>query len=438
MSERRELTSWKEIAGHLKVAVRTAQYYEKQDKLPVHRGQRGQVFAFTDELDKWKFEQPQKTEAPAAGVTGIANACVDPAAAEVSGHSVTFSVPRAKTRMLLAIVLVVGCGLLLPAFLARKNARSSPAKWEVLRGSLIVRDQSGRQVWHADLGDLDPQAYEIAGAGITRAVLKDIDGDGTVETLFVARRTGRSDVLMCFGADGTVRWRFTPGRPVRTATEAFENRYNISTFQVTSLRKDGPLHIVLAASQVPYYPTQISVLSHEGTLLREYWHSGHLAVKAQNLVVADVDTDGVNEIYLGGVDNARRQGTLVVLDPENMQGAAWESDPAYQLQGFLQGREFARIFFPRSCMNLSMEPFNSVRRIQILADTVQIETLETWSKLPETGLSYELSPTLKFRSLEPSGEFASQHDRLEELGKLGHKLDVELERLRAIAGTQSF
>src|ERR1700680_1816261 len=50
------LDSWKEIASYIKRDVRTAQRWEKQEGLPVHRLQhdvQGTVFAYRSELDAW-------------------------------------------------------------------------------------------------------------------------------------------------------------------------------------------------------------------------------------------------------------------------------------------------------------------------------------------------------------------------------------------------
>ena len=58
---RRILNSWKEVAGYLGRGVRTAQRYERDFGLPVHRPaakMRGSVIAFTDQLDKWLEETP--------------------------------------------------------------------------------------------------------------------------------------------------------------------------------------------------------------------------------------------------------------------------------------------------------------------------------------------------------------------------------------------
>src|ERR1700691_115928 len=52
----KELSGWKEIASHLGVGVRTAQDYEKNLRLPVHRqpAGKGRVFPYPDEPDAWR------------------------------------------------------------------------------------------------------------------------------------------------------------------------------------------------------------------------------------------------------------------------------------------------------------------------------------------------------------------------------------------------
>jgi hypothetical protein len=57
-----QLRTWKEIARHLGVSVRTAQNWERERRLPVRRiaGEKPQVRALADELDIWltRLEQP--------------------------------------------------------------------------------------------------------------------------------------------------------------------------------------------------------------------------------------------------------------------------------------------------------------------------------------------------------------------------------------------
>ena len=55
------LASWKEIAHYLGVNIRTAQKWERERGLPVHRasGPRGRVSADTASLDAWKRQLAQ-------------------------------------------------------------------------------------------------------------------------------------------------------------------------------------------------------------------------------------------------------------------------------------------------------------------------------------------------------------------------------------------
>jgi hypothetical protein len=53
---RQILNGWKEISGHIKRVVRTAQRWETRMGMPVHRrplNNKSAVVAFSDELDRW-------------------------------------------------------------------------------------------------------------------------------------------------------------------------------------------------------------------------------------------------------------------------------------------------------------------------------------------------------------------------------------------------
>jgi phage terminase Nu1 subunit (DNA packaging protein) len=62
---RRILNGWKEISSHMQRSVRTAQRWEAQMGMPVHRPaakDRGAVVAFSDELEKWLRRSPAETQ----------------------------------------------------------------------------------------------------------------------------------------------------------------------------------------------------------------------------------------------------------------------------------------------------------------------------------------------------------------------------------------
>ena len=77
-SEQRRLNSWKAIAAHLEVSVRTVQRWEATEHLPVRRhwhAKQGTVYADASELDRWWDSRPPRrhgseaasTEQPAGG-----------------------------------------------------------------------------------------------------------------------------------------------------------------------------------------------------------------------------------------------------------------------------------------------------------------------------------------------------------------------------------
>jgi phage terminase Nu1 subunit (DNA packaging protein) len=66
LPEPRELNSWKEIAQYLGVNIRTAQKWERERGLPIHRGLsgKGPVRADTKSVDAWRRETLQVSTKP--------------------------------------------------------------------------------------------------------------------------------------------------------------------------------------------------------------------------------------------------------------------------------------------------------------------------------------------------------------------------------------
>lgn len=222
-------------------------------------------------------------------------------------------------------------------YLVSLHRPGTPADWRVVNNSLIIKDDQGREVWRKTFGkDLDAGRYERnPPPNTSQAVFSDLEGDGSVETLFVEQSTSRyaeSSVLICFSQSGQEKWRFSPGRPIRTGTLTFEPIFNTRTFAVGSLGRNRPKAIVVVSNQYLRFPVQVALLSAGGTLLRDYWHSGMIGHPSA-LQITDLDGDGANEFFLGGVNQARQQGTLVVLDPEHMEGASEGTGPEVPAPG---------------------------------------------------------------------------------------------------------
>jgi hypothetical protein len=166
-----------------------------------------------------------------------------------------------------------------------------------------------------------------------------------------------------------------------------------------------------------YYPAQVAVLDTRGKLLRDYWHAGHLHA------LAIAPFKGRPAFFLGGINNARRAATLVVLDAATLGGAAREADP-YQFQGFAPGRELARLIFQPSL--LTSGPYNQVMKIVVDAQGVTVDVHEH-DNGPGYGVIYHLDSNLKLRDIGFSDSFAKKYRQISG----GRRLSHEYERLAA-------
>jgi hypothetical protein len=410
--QRRELTSWKEIADYLGVNVRTAQKWEKERGLPVRRmpGGSGRVSADPVALTAWKDATLEKPGWWA-------------------------SLPFLRNYALLTTLLLLAVvGGAVGAYLAL-DRKGPPALWRVQQNFLIVSDQQGRELWRKAFDKpLDVRSYERP---LARDVwFGDLDDDGHVETLFVPRFAHTAQTLICYSDKGAEKWRFVAGRAVSTRLETFDSVYGIMAFSVVPIGKRRGKAVVVSCPHSLYYPNQVALLSAGGRLLREYWHSGGLA----HLEIADLDGDGVGEIYLAGISNSTGSATLVVLDPDTMEGASLEENRDYQLQGFAPGRERARILFPRSCMSRKFEKWSQVGWLFMQPDAIAVEAIErTVSRAP--GIIFHLTRDLKLEKVVLEDSFRIAHTEMQAAGQLDHQLtpqeEAEFRNIRVLVAPPS-
>ena len=295
-----ELRSWKEIAEYLGVSIRTAQLWEVERDLPVKRlpGGRSRVSAALTELEAWK-----KSSAP----------------------------PRRHWRgaaVAAALTLAVVAAVLL-----HSRRLPQPASFRLEENCLIVKDSGGREFWRKMFDS--PLAPAHDGR---QSWFGDLDADGETEMIFAPRtKSGSPLPLICYSQRGDEKWRFQPGRKVATPAESFAPIFVVRRFAVFA-PSPGRQVVAVSSHHYLYYPNQVALLSPGGKVLREYWHSGRLAW----LETADFEGDGVKEIYLGGISNANRAATLVVLDPRTFQRRFGRVRRAGVPASWLRARQRAR------------------------------------------------------------------------------------------------
>jgi hypothetical protein len=405
------IEGWKDIARYFGVVDRTAQLWEQTRGLPVRRkrGPRGRVYAYPSDLAAWYAainageandqlqEQPgtpyRTADAEGSGDSGEnrhSPPASEPHLEDVSREQQTSSLPNAtpnaqRTRgrpgfrpgSLTALTISLICLFLLGAWAANSFAPAPLSRLAVDGLFISAYSPEDRVLWRYRLPFPYFQRHPARSLfPAVQPLIADLDGDGRMEALAwdaVPNESGVSDTLYCFSAKGQLRWTFQPKRVVRSSQSEFSPTYN-GRVLVPVRYGGGKTGVLAAAYHRPYHPTQVVLLSAEGEILREYWHTGYFLAAA----VADLDKDGHDEIYLGGISNAYNAAVLVVLDPDTMEGASLDPvDPTYQLLGFPPPSEIARIVFPRTALSLSQEPYNLVQRIGVSDNELVVTFIET-------------------------------------------------------------
>jgi hypothetical protein len=207
---KRRLESWKEIANHLNVTVRTAQKWEAERGLPIQRyGQfdRPKVVAFAEDLDQWRKS------------------------------TLTQSLDDSRNRriVILALVLTGAVALAVVVWVAWPRL-PEPARCDVHSDGFSVFDKDSKLLWTVSepalsVHELKPETM------IHKSLVADLDSDGGSEVLLnllTIPSAWAKSRLACFEANGRLRWEFHPGAEVRVDQRRISRDYRIR--QIATVR----------------------------------------------------------------------------------------------------------------------------------------------------------------------------------------------------------
>jgi len=398
MPDPKELSGWKEIAAHLDVSVRTAQAYEKNQRLPVHHlpGQKGRVFGNVEELNTWRRAGVRR---PSRRVFAIIAASV--------------------------VALVAGVYFLV-------IPHGPPTGFRVEGRNLIVTNAKGRVLWtHPFEVPLQPSAYPPERL-LSQTWLGDLDGDGRPELLFVEHPLNQADVgskVLCFADNGKTKWSFTPGRPVRDRGSLMVLPYYTSHLQVIIGKTSAETRVAVSSVHNLDQPCQVAFLDIHGKVVGEYWHPGHMYESR----VVDLNHDGRKELVLAGVNNGMHQATLVVLDPLKIVGLMTPKemlDHRFEIMDMAAAKEESVVFFPRSCISRG-QPFTRAHSLRVTNERVIVTVAEGYNE-GYPGFDYQLDYGLNVVDIGPdSPNTRLAHQALEARGEVDHPFSTECDRLKA-------
>jgi len=425
-----ELNGWKEISEYLRVSVRTAQAFEQDAALPIHRmpGARGRVWTTAEDLDAWR--QARRTGRPGDSQAPLEHKTAPPPIAPPAAEPVPPALPPAPIgrRSVLrygafagAAAALAGAGIGLGVL--RRRAHRPVAGLRIQDATVTAVAADGAGLWSHTFNErlMDTTSSKFR----TPSLIADLDGDGRKEVLF--QRIFEADpwpILLCFDAAGNLRWEFVPGKTVTdNFGRTFAPPFGIHEFHVLHSPASPIARVVVTSNHHMSFPCQAAVLDAKtGQLLGEYWHRGHLRA----LALADLDGDREPEILLAGVNDAREhdQATLLVFDHRNVHGASCDPKGEPYFHGMSPGTEKKVVFFPRTLASADQE-FNLAYGMTPTAERLQVSVAEGTSA-EDPSVVYEFDHSLRVTNVVFTGRLVHRYRELQEAGKMpSGKLDLQ-------------
>jgi hypothetical protein len=300
-------------------------------------------------------------------------------------------------------------------------------------GVLSVVNKEGEVLWTKDATGIRDATSGAAfperhGARLISVV--DIDGDGPKEVLvFGSGPVGlfKDDSLYCFEHDGKLRWTTGGGEVLTFGSMKFtrEIRWSIrDLFTIEDPENTRP-RVYVIGQAIPYWPGKVfEVDPASGSHIQEYWHAGGLSMG----IAADIDSDGKQEIVVGGINNAHEAACIAVLDPLRIAGYG-PTQPEYVPEGIPRAKEKAYLLLPRTDMNRSLAraAYNDIERmVSTGSGSLLVHTAETTDDKEYPGsVIYTFGANMEIRSVVGGDSFILSHERLEKEGKLIRKLTTE-------------
>jgi hypothetical protein len=418
------LRSWKEISAYLECDRRTCLRWEENLGLPIHRmegSEKGGVFAYRDELDKWLAQRTGQPE-PAKNGTEVI---------EAGRKWARLESRRWSRKRLISFHLVVWAAIIAAfIFLNRRATPRIPVDFRIEGSELVVLGGGDRELFRYDTGVnnlLETNAYRRAprsagapgtgGRDLPYIGFRDIDLDGRRETLFTIQTQDEvgEEVFLCLDTRGRRRWSFQAGRELKFGDQVYSADYRIIGFDLHDINGDGKQEIQLYSTHKPDWPCQFVVLGSDGRLLGEFWNSGYFG----DFAVADLNGDGRTEIILCGVNNEYGEGIVAVFDASDVQGASPQWDRKFRCETLKPGSEKFYLRLPRTDADINLHPVEAANMVFIN----QARELSFGESL--SGLFFEFDFGLDLRRVRNSHQFIQLHKAAVEAGRVKSVLNEE-------------
>ena len=421
------LNGWKEIASYIGRGVRTAQRWERELGMPVHRLNTGAgdvVFANPAELDDWLRRQSSGDLAPAAVGRDDAHADnIGSGTASHAGNTEAGAAGRALQRAAAArwwVGLTVVAAAATAAFTGWSLAGGTgpaapppllaqPASVVPSGDTLSVLGPKQELLWqHRFAAPLVEHSPEFPSLFRRSWNIRDFDNDGSSEVLF-ARTHSADPRIYCFNRDGSVRFARSIDTRVRFGPYACPPV--MLTHVIAEQRPDFPRTFFVVGQHPLYFPAVVRRFDAEGNAAGEYWSNGFIRV------VESVEIGGRQATLIGATNNETGGASLAVFFG-NIGGSAPAARAEYRCEGCAAGAPDVFLVFPRSRLQEELSHNSTIHAIEVIGqDRLSISVVTAGQ--PDTGQPccgmayYTLDKDFRIVSTELGASFGPLQRQLE-------------------------
>ena len=422
------LNGWKEIAGHLKKSVRTAQRWEAEIGLPVHRiptPDGGQiVFADRREIDLWRHAL---AGAISADLDTIPSADTDAGErVDVSLSDVPAVEPEAvvTSRLRPTTLLVVLCALLAVlaigegVFIAVRlwPAAGVAERVEVLGREIRALTAAGDPVWTYTLDQPVHLALDLRGRHELRG---DLDGDGRDEVVLAVSfgQTGltfeRTDAVLVFGDDGRLLRKIQFDGELVDGSQRFHGPWRV--FGMSLSGRPGDRRLWIAYGHHTWWPSVVVESTLSGSNSIRYVQAGRIHV------LAHWQSASGDYLVAGGMVRAMSMASVAFIPTDRELSPSLVSEiNRLTCDGCPSSPPAAVVLLPPHEVALAMNrPYSWVYRVLTHGQRLTVSTDAG------SGVAAIVSISSDFRvlALDHSDRYWQAHLSLEREGRLSHTAD---------------
>ncbi len=295
MTKRDVIDGWKSISEYVSKSVKTVQRWERESGFPIHRvpGRRS-VFALKDEVDNWilsNMAEYSGAETPYKNEKKTQNRLLN-----------RLFQPRFVSLAIFILILLVFGALTVQHTGSQNSVALGPLSVKIVpysEGSLLTVTNARKKLVFKIKFNQNLCEFALRTPGTRLWRIKDVNGDGLDDFLFVNRQKERPEIsLMLQNFNGKLELKRTL---IITETIHYQGiRYEmqgIQSFNLADLDGDHLPELLISTSHASLYPSMLVVMTLKGERLLVVEHPGWF----RNSVVRTVK--GTKVLYVAGTNN---------------------------------------------------------------------------------------------------------------------------------------